>query len=53
MDKYCVAVITKPRNCIWKMLKKWPKNVIWVENVKIDKKCTYEVWWLQRRLVHK
>ena len=24
-------------------------TVIWVENVKIDKKCTYEVWWLQRR----
>ena len=23
--------------------------VIWFENVKIDKKCTYEVWWLQRR----
>ena len=22
-----VAVITRPRNCIWKMLKKWPKHV--------------------------
>jgi len=25
--EHIVAVITRPRNCIWKMLKKWPKNV--------------------------
>jgi len=24
-------------------------SAICVENVKIDKKCTYEVWWLQWR----
>ena len=26
-ELHFVAVITRPRNCIWKMLKKCPKNV--------------------------
>jgi len=45
------VIITTIKLVLWHCVILWRihNTVIWLENVKIDKNCNYEVWWLQRR----